>query len=107
MNLDRVEPEQQVLPEPAGGDFVRQPGVGGREDPDVDLPRPRRTDPLELTGLEHTQQLRLEVERHVGDFVQEQRAAVGELEAADAVALGVGERALDVPEQLALEHALG
>ena len=66
-------------------DFLRQPGVGRREDADVHVARARRADALELAGLEHAQQLRLQVERHVGDFVQEQRAAVGELEAADAI----------------------
>ena len=38
---------------------------------------------------------------------RKQRAAVRQLEAADAIGLRVGERALHVPEQLALEHALG
>ena len=61
--------------------------------------------PLELAGLEHAQQLGLLVQRDVGDLVEEQRAAVGELEAADAIGLRVGERALHVAEQLALEHA--
>ena len=45
--------------------------------------------------------------RHVGDLVEEEGAAVGHLEASDAVALGVGEGALDVAEELALEDALG
>ena len=62
---------------------------------------------LELAGLEHAQQLACWLSGHVGDFVEEQRAAVGQLEAADAVGLGVGEGAADVAEQLALEDALG
>ena len=45
--------------------------------------------------------------RDVGDFVQKQRAAVGHLEAADAIHLGVGERALHMAEQLAFENAFG
>ena len=47
------------------------------------------------------------LERHVRDLVEEQRAAVGELEAAGAIGLRVGERALHVAEQLALEHTVG
>ena len=43
--------------------------------------------------------------RDVGDLVEEERALVGHLEAAHAVGLGVGERALDVAEQLALKDA--
>ena len=46
-------------------------------------------------------------ERHVRDLVEEERAAVRHLEAADAVGLGVGEGALHVAEELALEDALG
>ena len=44
------------------------------------------------------------VGRHVADLVEEERAAVGLLEAALAGARGAGERALLVAEQLALEQ---
>ncbi len=67
------------------------------------MPRARRPDALEVAGLEHAQQLGLQVQRHVGDFVEEQRAAVRELEPPDAVGLGVGEGPFHVAEQLALE----
>ena len=43
---------------------------------------------------------------HVADFVEEQRAAVGLLEAADALLVGAGEGALLVAEQLRLEQVL-
>ena len=45
--------------------------------------------------------------RKIGDFVQEQRAAVGGLEEAVAVGLGAGERALAVAEELALHQVFG
>ena len=105
-DLDRVQPEEEVLPEAARRDLRVEVGVGGRDDAHVGAPRARAADALELAGLEHAQQLGLQVQRDVGDLVEEQRAAVGQLEAADAVALGVGEGALDVAEQLALEQAL-
>jgi hypothetical protein len=60
-----------------------------------------------LALLQSGQQFGLEVEREVADLVQEERAAVGCLHAADAVALGVGEGALHVPEQLGIEQAFG
>src|SRR5262249_61849741 len=62
---------------------------------------------VELAGLQPAQEARLLAERHVRDLVEEQRAAVGELEAAGAIGARVGERALDVAEQLALEQAIG
>ena len=65
------------------------------------------SDALHLAGLQHAQQLGLQPDRHVGDFVEEQRALVCHLETADAVVAGVGEGPLDVAEQLALGDALG
>ena len=103
LNLDRVQPEEQVLAEAARRDFFGEVRVGRRDDPDVDVARAGRADALEIAGLEHAQQLRLQVQRDVGDLVEKQRTAVGELETADAVRLGVGEGALDVAEQLAFE----
>ena len=40
-------------------------------------------EPLELALLEDAQELRLQVERELADLVQEERAAVGELEPPD------------------------
>ena len=105
MNLDRVETEQQILPESSCRDFRVEVGVGRRDQPHVGLARPRRSETLELAGLEHAQQLLLLAERHVGDLVEEQRAAVGHLESPDAILLRIGERALHMAEELALEDA--
>src|SRR5262245_14756964 len=104
-DLDRVEPEQQILAEAPGLDLGAEIGVGRRQQPHRDAARARRSDALELTGLEHAQQLRLLRRRDVRDLVEEQRAAIGQLEAADALVAGAGERAALVAEQLALEHA--
>jgi hypothetical protein len=43
---------------------------------------------------------------HLADLVEEERAAVGLLEAADAAAVGAGEGALLVAEELGLEERL-
>src|SRR5206468_9847000 len=66
--------------------------------------RLRTADPLELLLLQDAQQLRLELERDLADLVEEQRAAVGHLEAADLLGDGAGEGAPLVPEELALEQ---
>ena len=52
---------------------------------------------------QNPEQLCLQVDGHVGDFVEKQRAAVGQFEAAHAIGLGVGECAFHVAEQLAFE----
>ena len=64
----------------------------------------RAADPLERLIDQHAQDLVLGLARHVGDLVDEQRAAVGLLQRADLALLGaVG---LFDAEQLDL-HALG
>jgi hypothetical protein len=54
--------------------------------------------------LEDAQQLRLDRERRLADLVEEDGAAARVLEEAAAIAFGAGERAADVPEELALEE---
>ena len=105
-DLDGVEPKEQVFAEPAGGDLGPNVGVGGGNDAYVHFPRTRRPDPLELPGLQHAQELGLLRQRQVGDFVEKERAAVGEFEPPDPIGLGISEGALGVTEQLALEHAI-
>ena len=62
---------------------------------------------LELTFLQNAQQLALRFNRYFADFVEEDCAAVRELEAADSVPVGPGESAFDMTEELALEQLLG
>ena len=54
--------------------------------------------------FQHTQQLGLSLRGHFADFVQQQGAAVGEFEAADAAFGGAGERALLVAENFAFHQ---
>ena len=76
-------------------------------DADVDLDRLLAADALEPALLEHAQELGLQAERQLADLVEEQRAAVGHLEAAGLLFGRAGERALLVAEQLALDQRLG
>ena len=81
--------------------------VGGRDDAGVGTDGLAAADAGELALLEDAQQLRLEVERHVGDLVEEERARRRGLELADAALDGAGEGAALVAEQLALEQLVG
>ena len=60
--------------------------------------------PFERAGLQHPQQLRLQLAGKVSDLVEEERAAGGDLEAADHSRHGAGEGAFLVAEQLALDQ---
>ena len=79
----------------------------GRDQPDVDLHRLAGADPFESLFLEDAEQLGLNLQADVADFVQENRAAVGQLETADLVADGSGEGPFDVAEEFAFKDAGG
>ena len=65
-------------------------------------------DPFERLLFEKPQQLRLQPRRHLADFVEKHRAAVGRSRAARAsAARASGEGAALVAEQLAFEQRLG
>ena len=64
-------------------------------------------DALNFAGLEEAQQQALHAQGHLADFVEEHRAHVRRLELAGLVAIGAGEAALHVAEQLRLEQRFG
>jgi hypothetical protein len=76
------------------------------DNPDVDSNGLTAAHWLELVLLQGPQQLDLGLERELADFIEEQRAAVGQFQFALLVAVGAGEAALDVPEQLGFEQGL-
>ena len=83
------------LPQFAGGC-----GVGAGVTPGRSI-RTLLADALDLAFLQHAEQLALLLQRDLADLVEEQRAAVGELETADAVAQSAGEGASLVAEEFA------
>ena len=105
--LHDVEPVVQVAAEPAGGDLGAQVAVG-RGDARARRrggarPTPTRwTSPVSSTRSS----LACTVERQLADLVEEQRAAVGDLEQPGLGVGRAGERAAHVPEQLAFEQRL-
>ncbi len=102
-----VQPEVEVFPESRGADLGRQILVGRGQHAHVHPHACCPADRLDDLLLQRAQHLRLRLQAHVADLVEEQRAAVGELELAAPIRGGAGERSLDVPEQLALDQLLG
>ena len=80
--------------------------MGRRHDPHIGRQRFIRPDAGKRTILQHPQQLHLDRERHVADFVQKQRAAVRLLETSSTAGDGPGERTLFMTEKLALQQIL-
>ena len=96
---EHVEPVVEVLAELAFLDQLDHVAVGRGDEAEVDLHRALGADRIDLAFLQRAQQLDLRFERQLADLVEEQRAAVGFLELADALVGGAGERALLVAEQ--------
>src|SRR5262245_7224272 len=107
MDRNDVEPIEEILAELSVLDAHLERTVGRGDDAQIDLDVARAAHPPEHALLEHPQKLRLAVQRHLADLVEEERAAIGQLHQALLRRLGVGERPLLVTEQLAFEQGLG
>ena len=81
--------------------------LGRGDNPDIQRNQLVGTHALHDAFLQQAQQLDLHVQAHALDLVEEQGAAVGMLELADAALGGAGEGAGLVAEQLAFHHRLG
>ena len=104
IDREHVEPEIKVFAEAAAPHLRLQVAIGRGDHAHIDMARALLADALELALLQHAQKLALKLERYLADLVEEQRAAVGELEPADAVAQRAFERALGVAEEFAFEQ---
>ena len=104
---DHVEAVKQVFAEGAVFDALLEVLVGGGDDAHVGLDGVVPADAVEVPVAEHAQQTRLQIKGHVADFVKEQRAAVGLLEAAAAHGLRAGEGAALVAKKFRLEQVFG
>ena len=84
--------------------FFGQIAVAGCQYTHIHLVLAVRADPLQLAALQHPQQLGLYAEWQLADFIEEQRAAVGQLELAAPLAVCPGERAAHMAEQFAFHQ---
>src|SRR5437879_4451239 len=81
--------------------FARSCVVGpSRDHADVGAYGLGAADPLELSLLEHAEKRNLGVRRQILDLVEEERPALGHLEAAGAALHRAGESPFFVPEEL-------
>ena len=104
-DVDDVESIVKIFPERAGADLREEVAVGGRHETHV-----RRdvaavvSNALDFTGLDESQQQRLHPQAHFPDLVHEERAAVGHLEQAGAIAPRAREAAADVAEKFRFQE---
>src|SRR5262249_27222009 len=95
-----IEPIEEVRSERPVGDRRLQILIRCRDDSDVDADRPGATDTLEFALLQDPQQHDLGFGGQLTNLVEENRPAVGELEAALSSLHGPGKRALLMAEEL-------
>ena len=82
---------KQVFAEQSELDPLFQILVGSRDDAHIGFHRAVAADAVKTAVAEHPQQAGLQFKRHVPDFVQKKRSAIGLLEAAPSLALRAGE----------------
>ena len=99
IQLHHVQPVKQILAETPGLHLLLQVPVARGEDADVRAHLAVGADALERSILRHAQHLGLKRRRHLGDFIEKNRSAVGLLEPPDALRRRAGERAFFVAEQ--------
>ena len=102
-----IQPVKEVAAKLAFRDHLCQVAIGRRDHADVDTDGARAAQPFEFLFLQNAQQLGLEFEGDVPDFIQKQRSLVGEFEAADLLRDGAGERAPFVAEEFAFQQPGG
>ncbi len=98
---------KEVFAECAACNRIFQVTVGRGDDSHVAAHRDVVSDALEHPLLQNAQELYLHRRAHVADFVEEQRAALGNLETALTGGYGARERTLLMSEQLGLEKIRG
>ena len=104
---DHIQAVQQVFAEQAELDPLLQILVRSRNHPHIGLDRCMTTHAVKTTLAQNPQQARLQLKRHIANFIEEQGTAIGLLKAPAPLTLCAGESAPLVAEQFALEQLFG
>src|SRR5208282_4796465 len=104
--VDDVYPIVQVAPELPPADQLGKVFIRRRDYSNIHLYPLRAAHSLEARVLEHAKELGLHLQGHIAYLVEEEGAAMRELELADPPLHGPGEGSLLVPEKLREEEGL-
>src|SRR5450755_41591 len=105
-DLNHVQPEVEILAEGAFLDSFPQIFVSGGDHAQVQLDILKAAEPAEILVFQHAQELGLEHQWNLANFVKKECALVGQLEDAAFLLAGIGKGALFVAEQFAFEQSL-
>src|SRR6266576_4252283 len=98
------DPLKEVPSKPTTCEGIADVVLHGAHDPQIDTPLCRRTERLNIAGLEHAQQLALGVGSETRELVEEEGPAVGTLDVPDHRIDRTRERATSMAEEQALHH---
>ncbi len=107
LNVEDIQAIEKIIAQVSLGDRLLGNFVGRGQHANIDGGFALAAQAAQLAVFQHAQQLGLRGNRHLADLVQQQRAALSQLEAADAAFQRAGERALFVSEDLAFDQRLG
>ena len=93
-----VEPEEKIFPKPAGLDRGVQIAIGRRDDAGIDGDGAAAAKPGHGPLLEHSEELGLNRNRQLTDFVEEQRAPLRRLEGALSLSRRTGNAPRSCPK---------
>ncbi len=105
MNGEDVQSVVKILAESFFLNRFQEVAVGGGDDADIDPHRKVAADAFEFMRLQNVKQLGLDLGRNLANLIEEDDAAVGELEAADALGDGAREGPFLMAEELAFHEA--
>jgi len=104
VDLNDAHTVVEVFTKCAVVDHLAEVAIRRGDDTHVDGDHARATDALHLPRFEHAQELGLKADVELADLIQEQRAAIGHLEAPLLAVGGASERAAFVTEQYAFDE---
>src|SRR5205085_10830825 len=104
LDANDIQSIVEVAAEAAGRDLVRQIAIRRGDEAEVRAEVAHAADAAELLLLDGLQQTRLDGEVHLADLVEEDRAAVSDLEESGLRIRRARERAALVAEELRLEQ---
>ncbi|EXI71617.1 MAG: hypothetical protein AW10_04272 [Candidatus Accumulibacter appositus] len=104
VDREDIQPVEQVLPEQTCAHHFGQWTMGGGDDPDFGLAQFRGTHPAIGASFQQPQQLDLDRERDVAQFVEKQRAARRRLDQSGRACRRAGEGTALMAKQSALEQ---
>ena len=106
-HLQHVQAVIQVFAKTPLLDGPLQVHMGGRQHSHIHWDRLAAAHPLDVLLLQKTQQVGLQLQRQVTDFIEKQRATMGRFDAPGLALMRPGECALFMAEQFGLDQMLG